>query len=322
MKNRLILLLATTYFLVFPQTVPTYIPTNGLLAWWPYNGNANDESGYSNNGVVYGAGLTTDRFNAYNSAYSFNGLNNYISIPDNLNFRPASFTISSWIYFNTFMGTQMILSKNCGSNTYESIGIYSGASNLNSVIGTISSYGQFLISPNNLQTGKWYNYIDQFNDQTNIHKIFINGVMTFSTVENTSIGYDSKAWTIGMEYENNSPSYYFNGKIDDIAIWNRFLNDNEIMQVYQSANTTNLNEHGAIEIVEIFPNPCNNQFTLNVDSECSNCQYLISDLTGREVATGKLIGTTAAIDIAYLEHGIYLLKVKTKKEKIIKIIKN
>jgi len=35
--------------------VPSYVPTNGLVGWWPFNGNANDESGNGNNGTVNGA---------------------------------------------------------------------------------------------------------------------------------------------------------------------------------------------------------------------------------------------------------------------------
>jgi hypothetical protein len=52
--------------------VPSYVPTSGLVGWWPFNGNANDESGNGNNGTVNGATLTTDRFGNEGSAYDFN----------------------------------------------------------------------------------------------------------------------------------------------------------------------------------------------------------------------------------------------------------
>jgi hypothetical protein len=58
--------------------VPNYVPTNGLVGWWPFNGNANDESGNGNNGTVNGATLTTDRFGVANKAYSFDGVSNKI----------------------------------------------------------------------------------------------------------------------------------------------------------------------------------------------------------------------------------------------------
>jgi hypothetical protein len=90
-------------FLLTTQTlfaqVPSYVPTNGLVGYWPFNGNANDESGNGNNGVVNGASLTTDRFGNANSAYSFNGSSNYIQISDAsaLRLSETDYTISVWI---------------------------------------------------------------------------------------------------------------------------------------------------------------------------------------------------------------------------------
>ena len=55
--------------------IPNYIPTDGLVGWWPFNGNANDESTYENNGSVIGANLIPDRFGNFNNAYTFNGIN-------------------------------------------------------------------------------------------------------------------------------------------------------------------------------------------------------------------------------------------------------
>ena len=43
------------------QNSPVYVPTDGLVGWWPFTGNANDSSGKGNNGVVYSASLTTYR---------------------------------------------------------------------------------------------------------------------------------------------------------------------------------------------------------------------------------------------------------------------
>ena len=55
---------------------------DGLVAYYPFNGNANDTSGYENNGTVFGATLTFDRNNNLNSAYSFDGDNDYIQVSD------------------------------------------------------------------------------------------------------------------------------------------------------------------------------------------------------------------------------------------------
>ena len=60
--------------------VPSYVPFNGLVGYWPFSGNANDASGNGNNGTVNGATITTDRNGVANSAYSFNGVNNLIKV--------------------------------------------------------------------------------------------------------------------------------------------------------------------------------------------------------------------------------------------------
>jgi uncharacterized delta-60 repeat protein len=71
---------------------------NGLLAYYPFNGNANDASGNGNNGVVSNAVLISDRFGAPSSAYSFNGSNSVItSVVSNLPTGAASRTLSLWV---------------------------------------------------------------------------------------------------------------------------------------------------------------------------------------------------------------------------------
>src|SRR5256885_2481165 len=72
--------------------------TNGLIAYYPFNGNANDESGNGHTGVVFGATLTVDRLGRAARAYSFNGTNNYITaVISNLPAGNAPRTITGWV---------------------------------------------------------------------------------------------------------------------------------------------------------------------------------------------------------------------------------
>jgi hypothetical protein len=100
MKNKILMLIAfATLGLTFATLaqVPNYVPTNGLVGYWPFNGNANDESGNGNNGTVNGATLTTDRNGNGNSAYYFNGGGNYITIPYSSSIAvQGGITISCW----------------------------------------------------------------------------------------------------------------------------------------------------------------------------------------------------------------------------------
>ncbi len=75
-------------------------PTTGLVLHLPFSGNANDASGNGLHGTVHGAAPTADRFGAPNKAYSFDGISNYIDIPDNAALEPTSLTLSVWMQFD------------------------------------------------------------------------------------------------------------------------------------------------------------------------------------------------------------------------------
>ena len=101
----LILLFSVLFTTMSFAQVPANVPANGLVGWWPFNGNANDESGNGNNGTVNGATLTTDRNGLTNSSFNFN-VNNWspggsggdkIYIPYNPSFNFSDFTISTWV---------------------------------------------------------------------------------------------------------------------------------------------------------------------------------------------------------------------------------
>ena len=94
---------------------------SGLVACYPFNGNANDQSGNGYNGIVNGATLTSDRFGNPNSAYTFNGINNYIYAPDNPTFRVKSVTLAGWFYpYDEISRGQHLFSKVLGHGTWES----------------------------------------------------------------------------------------------------------------------------------------------------------------------------------------------------------
>ena len=77
--------------------LPDYVPTEGLVAWYPFNGMAADESGYGNTVEVFGATLTEDRFGNPNGAYFFDGDDHMISPHQPwLNGGTGSRTFSGW----------------------------------------------------------------------------------------------------------------------------------------------------------------------------------------------------------------------------------
>src|ERR1044072_6166803 len=96
------LLIALTVLL--PIIIPNIVSAQGLVGYWPFTGSANDASGNGNNGTVYNATLTYDRFGVANRAYNFNGTNAYIQAAHSSLYDfdgSTDFTISAWVKFCT-----------------------------------------------------------------------------------------------------------------------------------------------------------------------------------------------------------------------------
>jgi hypothetical protein len=149
--------LITAFFITsvsFSQ-LPSYLPTNGLVGWWPFNGNANDESGNGNNGTVNGATLTTDRNGIANKAYSFDGINDYILTTFNGISGNASRTISVWFSTTSFSSAQTLISYGQNNTPSNVINIWKNTTCNGIGIDISNSYKDYT---NTLTSGQWYNF--------------------------------------------------------------------------------------------------------------------------------------------------------------------
>ena len=110
MKSLKFKLCLTILFSVLGVSQAQLFLTNGLVSFYPFNGNAHDAIG-TNNGTIYGAVLSTNRFGKSNSAYLFNGSSSYIDLgqPTNLLFI-NNFTLSAWCWFNGGVNNPRIIS--------------------------------------------------------------------------------------------------------------------------------------------------------------------------------------------------------------------
>ncbi len=215
--------------------VPAYLPTNGLVGWWPFNGNANDESGNGNNGTVNGAVLTNDRASNNNKAYSFDGVNDQINVNHSSQISPNQFvSINTWIYPRAYENNKHIISKGSHVNLYyRSYGII-GPETDNKIKFFIcnGSSEQYLASTANLILNQWA-MITSIYDGISM-KIFINGVLDSQVAFTGNINQNTEPLVFGSHIFYSPSDYWFDGKIDDIGIWNRALTACEINQLYTS----------------------------------------------------------------------------------------
>ena len=202
----------------------------GLVGWWPFNGNANDESGNGNNGTVNGAVLSADRFGSSNSAFIFDGVNDQISVGNSSSLSFSSFTISCWVNKdNQTIYLPGIISK-C-SPTNQGWYLATTANQNHNLIwqgGGTSGYWGCASSP--LNALDWI-YLAAVYSPTSV-KLFVNGVLIDSN--STQSGLINTTYPLTFGYKNGDS--FFGGQIDDIGIWNRVLTNNEILSLYLSGN--------------------------------------------------------------------------------------
>ncbi len=231
-KQILTIVLAITTLTAFAQ-VPSYVPTNGLVGYWPFNGNANDESGNGNNGTVNGATLTSDRNGVANKAYSFDGTDDRIIINLINNF-PNSTTISVWYKSTSQNGGPFVHigQDNGGSPHCNGFGIGKGGSSLNNPGNDlISGYSGVGYYDSNVSGafGQWNHVI--LTKTNNILNFYLNGTLV-STINTSNVISPTNFVFFGSTSSGFSTMY--NGLLDDIAIYNKILNQQEITDLYNS----------------------------------------------------------------------------------------
>jgi hypothetical protein len=241
MKTKVLMIaLAVILFSNAQAQVPSYVPTNGLVGWWPFNGNANDESGIGNNGTANGATLTTDRYGVANKAYSFDGVNNFIDFGDiqSLN-NSNAFSVSAFFNYNfppTFPNDWYSVVADGSYADLNGWGILIKADQI--LMRELDGFNGLVLNYNFLQNN-WY-HVAAICESDSI-KLFINGqfiggnlnlqpTLTLNTANSFRAG--NGAMT---NVPPNSHPYYLSGKIDDIGIWNRALTQQEITNLYNSS---------------------------------------------------------------------------------------
>jgi len=231
----LILVIFTLSTLVSAQ-VPSYLPTNGLVGWWPFNGNANDSSGYDNHMRISGATLTSGIDSINNSAFSFNGVSDYL-VDTNPSFsfgEDSSFTVSVWMNPSSLnIGREIVnYGSLTGGNFVWLLDLYNG----NLRFGCAKQQSNWYLAQypvTNLTTFIWYNITGVYNNGS--ISLYLNGTLIANTTYNKSSANTIKLpLSFGSFYRGNggNPMDFFHGKLDNIGIWNRVLSSKEIQLLF------------------------------------------------------------------------------------------
>ena len=228
--KKLLLILSLVFSINAFSQVPSYVPSAGLVAWWPFNGNANDESGNGNNGTVNGATLTPDRLGNANSAYYFSsaGCATRIDATVNTSSIVSGLTISVWVLRvgNGCLGPRILEFYVPGDGPGESQWGWDNAGSTG--LGAKTSTGFYCASSFTAPPDNTWTFLVYTNDGIN-GRFYQDGVL-YNTIPSTGDPILSGNAAFGRM---NHPAYdAFNGNLDDIGIWNRALDSCEVKDLY------------------------------------------------------------------------------------------
>jgi hypothetical protein len=227
MKKTLLTVAITCAFSVFGQ-IPNYVPTNGLQAFWPFTGNTNDLTANANHLTNNGATLVADRNGTANAAYSFNGAGNYLekTVPSFVFSPSGTFSVSFWINRPSTTGGVAMMSGSGTANNF--IWLFSGSA-ANNTFGTNKQQSAWIWANSPYSLNQWEHYVCMYIN--GVMRVYRNGVLEVSaTYTHTGALSTALPFYIGKDIGTS----YFNGSIDDIAIWNRSLTNCEIQKMYTS----------------------------------------------------------------------------------------
>ena len=224
--------------------------TEGLVGYWSFDDSANpgrDDSGNGNDGTVYGATWTTGKFGG---ALSFDGVDNYVSVPDDAALDVlGDITISAWVYCTRSGSYQAIVTKCVGGGARNNPFDFRTTSNATPNLAFVRADAiahERVYSTVAIPMSQWHHVSVRV--ENNIPDFYVNGFVTRkyadTTFTRTPTG-NANPLLIGRRDDG----LYFNGLIDEVRIYNRALSGSEIMALVPEPATLLLLSLGSLALL-------------------------------------------------------------------------
>ena len=292
MKNLLLLLVLLLSYTTYAQP-PAYVPTNNLVGWWPFNANANDESGNGNNGLVNEAWPTTDRFGNAFSAYDFDGTSLVgISIGTSAILAQNTRSYSFWVNINSSLineNGRLITSFDPCACDYLSINGNHPTYIANGTTGRFYDGKSGALSTFAIDDDTWHHIVLIHDYSSQTASLYIDNVLN-NTITSTNFSVQSPLsdFVIGNGF---SPQTALYGLIDDIAIWNRRLTECEISALYHAQQLVAPTVDLGVDTLSI----CGASVLLDAGSDPSWASYLWSTSNTAQSITATSAGNYSVV---------------------------
>ncbi len=334
------ILLPFVIVISFVSSIYTQETMDSLLCFLPFNGNSMDESGNENDALVFEASLTTDRFGKANSAYFLDGESSYLKICNNSLELSYSSTISFWFkpmddlssnddpqifmqsdvagdidghFLIGFNRTNCLQypSTSDGKINFEVQGDSQNANSEN-----CSRFGLTRTSSlmSNWNKDEWYMVTVVVDD--GVLSFYINGEFEDSHPSSSGVFLSNQDIIIGayVDFPQQDGSY-FHGAIDDVAIYNKGLSQEEIEDLYISMTSNVVNIPNNFEI-EIFPNPFVEDINVKVENYDHPYYIELCNINGQTLEQYLLSDKEHNLHLD-IGSGIYLVVLKSRQGELI-----
>ena len=219
------------FFLLCANVTFAQIPrTSNLVGSYQFNSNANDTSGSVNNGTAYGSPtLIADRFNNADSAYSFDG-NDYFYFGNSMASQINNiFSISLWLNQTSTSPTDLI-----GLGYQTCNGSAGPIIRAGSTMNFNRCNAGFDTPDNTSNDGNWHQFVFVYDGSS--RKVYRDGTLLNNLNGGGIFTVNTYGLVLGKAWNNYSGGNFYQGKADDLNIWNVALTANEVQQLYNYEN--------------------------------------------------------------------------------------
>ena len=330
MKNLFILALVLCSFSANAQL------SSGMVAWWPFNGNAGDSSGNAHISTPYNITYGTGMHGLPNTAAVFNGHNSYVGVSYKSDLNLTKFSICAKIkamaFYDSLCQTNMIVCRGKQTfsssyalhffdNAYDNDSCAKRDTTKNVFGGWAGSYSgsssQFQYTPT-IQLNTWYTVVMTYENDT--MRFYVNGVKKSTYKGSGPITTSTDSLHIGANYRTYiGYSYWFNGYMDDLRIYDRVLADSDITTYSLDVQDVT----ATIEDVQLYPNPATDRVMLKGSVRTlAQVQLCMTNNVGQVVHSATVQPAQGmieqSIDISGLNKGFYFVRLVSGTESMTK----
>lgn len=332
---------------IMPLTAFAQIPSGGIIGHWSFTNNTNDTSTNMMHATPRHVGITTGKQGAPNTAYRFDSVASYMSVPYNALMNSGELTICAVLkpekhYTGNCQGNYIVARGTAGTQGSYITHFYDNAYNNCGVADTsLYVFGQSVgnvLSPDDsfkaatkVHTDQWYCVVTTY---TSSHvKVYVNGAyVSGSKIAAVAMGTSTDSLVFGKYLPGGSGyPYNFKGVMDDVAIYNRVLADTEINNYCTKAplygveltdttdnpdTTTHLAHVAQPHTLQLYPNPGKGIFVIEGNASAPVSDIMVMNMQGvvvyRSKATAKDGKLKMQVDLNHISAGNYILRISNE----------